>query len=376
MVFFNAFILHGKASNNLDTVSPKPTSTPRSNGSYYQVISLLDTKYFDIKSAFSQAPSDIVEHLYYPGGFGGVLPSCDPKNSKTNGVWIETGGNEILEIMQDTRLLVCGWEVDEKIEIKISSPDGSTIVDQAKADLDYGADVGSIEMVFETDLKDIPGTYRITFKGISDSVSTEMRVRKPSVPRVYFYEGNLVFVNFPSRDKVRLFAYKSEAETDSGIEYHDTFIAWQQYTTNNDGYLIISVSDDSLHYYVVSESVGIQDVYLQGLNTYFNVNHFKLITTNARQPYTPIADCAKSRIYTGDNVILDNTDYVTIRSTPDTHPTDNRIGRLEPGEIAHVVDGPICNYGWILWEIENSDGIHGWIPETNGQEFWLIAIDQ
>jgi hypothetical protein len=97
------------------------------------------------------------------------------------------------------------------------------------------------------------------------------------------------------------------------------------------------------------------------------------INTNDNSVYYPLRDCAPSRVYLGYIVSPENgVDYISIRSEPDTHPSDNKIGKIYPGEQAKIVGGPLCNYGWILWKIKKlSDGMIGWIPESNGEEFWL-----
>lgn len=61
----------------------------------------------------------------------------------------------------------------------------------------------------------------------------------------------------------------------------------------------------------------------------------------------------------------------SIRSTADTHPTNNKIGSAEPGELIYVIDGPVCNYGWLLWKVRTATGLEGWTPETDGKHFWL-----
>jgi hypothetical protein len=117
-----------------------------------------------------------------------------------------------------------------------------------------------------------------------------------------------------------------------------------------------------------------------GLNGY----NFQLITyappTSTPIPslpvYYPLSNCAPSRIYVGDVVRLEQgTDYVTIRNTPDTNPKDNKIGQIKGNERAKVIGGPVCNYGWLLWKIERiSDGLVGWVPETDEKEFWLMPV--
>jgi hypothetical protein len=97
-------------------------------------------------------------------------------------------------------------------------------------------------------------------------------------------------------------------------------------------------------------------------------------SNSSSDTYYPIAGCAASRIHVGDRVGLTaGTSYATVRSYPDTHPSDNRIGRINQGETADVIGGPECNYGWLLWEIrKTTDGLTGWAPETDGVDFWLV----
>lgn len=97
----------------------------------------------------------------------------------------------------------------------------------------------------------------------------------------------------------------------------------------------------------------------------------------ARQPYYPLEDCVASRLYVGDRA------YVSlgggsngIRTEPDTHPADNIIYRAPSGEGMWIIDGPVCNYGWILWKVETDTRHVGWTPETkDGVEFWLVPVE-
>lgn len=88
--------------------------------------------------------------------------------------------------------------------------------------------------------------------------------------------------------------------------------------------------------------------------------------------YTPLPGCASSHIHSNDWVMITfGGGRNAIRSTPDTHPTDNKIGFAEQGELIYVIDGPECNYGWLLWKVKTSSGIEGWTPETDGKRFFL-----
>jgi hypothetical protein len=90
------------------------------------------------------------------------------------------------------------------------------------------------------------------------------------------------------------------------------------------------------------------------------------------KPYSPLSDCARSRLHQGDWAYISyGGGHNDIRSTPDTHPSDNVIGEAQEGELLLIVGGPECNYGWILWEVQTANGIRGWTPESDGKEFWI-----
>ena len=97
--------------------------------------------------------------------------------------------------------------------------------------------------------------------------------------------------------------------------------------------------------------------------------------TPTPESYFPITDCAPSRIHLGDVVFVSfggSANY--IRNTADTHPSDNKIGKALQGETMLVIGGPVCNYGWILWDVVTENGIRGWTAETDGNEYWLVPF--
>jgi hypothetical protein len=95
--------------------------------------------------------------------------------------------------------------------------------------------------------------------------------------------------------------------------------------------------------------------------------------TSSGDVYEPIPGCAKSRLHWGDTIRISQAiEYVRIRSTADTHPADNVVRRLYRSELAKTIGLPVCNYGWILWPIQTADGTRGWVPESNGTDFWLV----
>lgn len=51
------------------------------------------------------------------------------------------------------------------------------------------------------------------------------------------------------------------------------------------------------------------------------------------------------------------------------------VGNIEAGDRARVIDGPSCSGGWIWWKIE-SEGMEGWFPEGDADNYWLSPVDQ
>jgi hypothetical protein len=41
-----------------------------------------------------------------------------------------------------------------------------------------------------------------------------------------------------------------------------------------------------------------------------------------------------------------------------------------------VIGGPACSLGWLLWYVFTDEGLEGWTAESDGSEFWLIAMDE
>jgi hypothetical protein len=47
---------------------------------------------------------------------------------------------------------------------------------------------------------------------------------------------------------------------------------------------------------------------------------------------------------------------------------------LEAGEAMDIVKGPWCDQGSIIWKVATADGYVGFVPEGNGQIYWLLPM--
>jgi hypothetical protein len=88
--------------------------------------------------------------------------------------------------------------------------------------------------------------------------------------------------------------------------------------------------------------------------------------------YYPLADCVASRLHVGDRAMV----------TLEGGPNGIRYGRdlaestvltyAQPGAILEIVNGPWCSRGWLVWFVRTTDGVEGFTPEGDGNEYWLL----
>jgi len=91
--------------------------------------------------------------------------------------------------------------------------------------------------------------------------------------------------------------------------------------------------------------------------------------------YYPLPDCVASRLYIGDSA------FVSLVGGPNAIRTDinlrtdtNIIAYAEPGEILEIIGGPQCSDGYIMWFVEMKDGLRGFTPEGDGNNYWLWPV--
>jgi WD40 repeat protein len=60
-----------------------------------------------------------------------------------------------------------------------------------------------------------------------------------------------------------------------------------------------------------------------------------------------------------------------VRSVP--QKGDNLVGKLNPGDVVKVLEGPVCADGLVFWRVASDSipGGSGWTAEGDGQEYWL-----
>jgi hypothetical protein len=111
------------------------------------------------------------------------------------------------------------------------------------------------------------------------------------------------------------------------------------------------------------------------LDRYQNTVYFGSIGSPTEYPVVEHPDCTSgwTQLKAGGYAkVAQNTPSPNrVREAPDT--SAKIIQQLYPGEIAGVLEGPVCENGLVFWKVENKSipGGVGWIAEGDGTEYFL-----
>jgi hypothetical protein len=89
--------------------------------------------------------------------------------------------------------------------------------------------------------------------------------------------------------------------------------------------------------------------------------------------YYPLGDdCVASRLHIGDRAMVSKVGGPNgIRYGRDL-AEDTIIAYAQPGAILEIINGPWCSRGWLVWLVRTADGIVGYTPEGDGNNYWLF----
>ncbi|WP_162787678.1 SH3 domain-containing protein [Anaerolinea thermolimosa] len=89
--------------------------------------------------------------------------------------------------------------------------------------------------------------------------------------------------------------------------------------------------------------------------------------------HRPCPDAPYSRLEVGDQVRTLEEPALPQRLRKEAGKDAERVGWIQPGEVARVLEGPVCADGWVWWKVETlTGGYTGWAAEGDGTEYWLI----
>jgi hypothetical protein len=88
--------------------------------------------------------------------------------------------------------------------------------------------------------------------------------------------------------------------------------------------------------------------------------------------YYPLGDCVASRLHVGDIAMVSLVGGANGIRYGRNIAEDAIAGYAQPGAKLEIVNGPWCSQGWLVWLVRTSDGLVGYTPEGNGNEYWLF----
>lgn len=90
--------------------------------------------------------------------------------------------------------------------------------------------------------------------------------------------------------------------------------------------------------------------------------------------YYPIGGCVASRLYEDDIAfVADGGGLIGLHMSKDIG--DSPIFRyLVAGELLQIRKGPWCTRGAIVWQVGTPEGEVGYVPEGDGENYWLLPM--
>lgn len=87
---------------------------------------------------------------------------------------------------------------------------------------------------------------------------------------------------------------------------------------------------------------------------------------------TQCSGTQRSRLSPGDYGRVSRDDPNRLRSTASIN--GSAIGRVRPGIVFEVLDGPVCSDGYAWYLISYGNGIEGWTAEGDSQNYWIESV--
>jgi len=86
---------------------------------------------------------------------------------------------------------------------------------------------------------------------------------------------------------------------------------------------------------------------------------------------TPACGAGWTRLKASDQAILLPGEPNWVRTEPSKG--DNSLGKIYPGALVRVLEGPVCSDGLVYWKVESAQipGGAGWTAEGDGKNYWL-----
>ncbi len=90
--------------------------------------------------------------------------------------------------------------------------------------------------------------------------------------------------------------------------------------------------------------------------------------------YYPIGGCVASRLYEDDIAFVANGGgLIGLHMSKDIGDSP-QFRYLVNGEMLEIRKGPWCTRGALVWQVGTPEGEIGYVPEGNGETYWLLPM--
>ena len=319
------------------------------------------TKTFSLQNANKIAPDDVLKEVSFGGRGAG---ECTEQDYSTPGFESNhySPNPDMVDWLDSIHILSCGWQDGEQVDITITTPDNKDItqIQQAKPS-GLSHNISLVYVDYQTTIDSPDGVYTFTFRGNSSQLKKEVTVSRDNGPRMY-YIGSLqsfYLYGFAPNEHIRLFLYRSADNY--------TLAAWQSYTVNAYGALLIKVGSEvdpsrdlSIVLGDVSGQVGFNDVSI--------LSH--------EDSGTLCPNSLTSRLKVGKYAYVATDPPLNQRVREGAGTNYSIIGSIAPGNPMKILDGPKCADGWAWWKVQSikKADLVGWTSEGD-DVYWLIPCD-
>lgn len=318
---------------------------------------------FDISSAKTVAPQDILEEISYYGQGAGAYCSDTSYPSPKVGRATET-----TELMYVGVLIVCGWKTDETLTGIIQFPDGKIITIPVGLENDGEAYYG--RLAFTPTLNDLPGDYLFKIKGKSATVQVTITFNAPDGPHIYLIEDDeLLLHGFAPNEKIRLFCYVSAK-----------LAGWEEYTVDASGKLTLRFAGVPISqagdFGIISDFVALGEksgeAHILRPHVYYG-GSIDMIEqgTIVKQP---VCGNLKSYLHKGGAARITITDGTKTRIRAKAGFTQKILDSLPEGTPLTILQGPVCADKSAWWQVRTKDGLEGWMAEYQGDTYLLEPL--
>jgi hypothetical protein len=359
------------------TATPQATSTPQPIAATATHV-LPPVQIFSLDNADKVLPEDVIAEMrYFASGGGGGPTECPyyDVNSPTQGY---NPVSLVPSSSEPIKLKICGWILDEKINVVIETPDGDTYKETAIASRPFETYNMNDDRSFAIlDYQYVPskekfGKYRFTFSGDSGVISTSVFVPSPSLGMDWIpnHDGYYIYGLQPD-ERVRVFLYEVISTGMGEGKY--SFVSWSEYSADKFGQIQLQFNSDSINgsdfrFSVIGDISG----RVPGLDS------LNIATINPDGSCVADAwknDVFPTRLYVGEYsyVAFDPPLANRLRNGPGREY--DVIDMVKPGVVFEILDGPECIDGVTWWKIKGIDRpFEGWTTEAN-EQYWLVPCN-